>query len=73
MRRKTREVKIGGIAIGGENPVAVQSMLNVPVEDIPGNVVQAKRLEAEGCQIIRVTVPTPADAAVVRALKARCV
>ena len=70
MRRKTREVKIGGIAIGGENPVAVQSMLNVPVEDIPGNVAQAKRLEAEGCQIIRVTVPTPADAAVVRALKA---
>ena len=44
-------------------------MLNVPVRDIAGNVAQAKRLEAEGCQIIRVTVPSPEDAAVVAALK----
>ena len=69
MRKQTKEVRIGSLAIGGNNPVAVQSMLNVPIADIAGNVAQAKRLEAEGCQIVRVTVPTPADAAVVTALK----
>ena len=69
MRKLRREVKIGSLRIGGENPIAVQSMLNVPVKDIAGNVAQAKRLEQAGCQIIRVTVPTPADAAVVTAIK----
>ncbi len=69
MRRQTKVVRIGSISIGGDNPVAVQSMLNVPIADVAGNVAQARRLEAEGCQIVRVTVPTPADAVVVRALK----
>lgn len=69
MRKLRREVKIGSLRIGGENPIAVQSMLNVPVKDIAGNVAQAKRLEAAGCQIIRVTVPSPDDAAVVSAIK----
>lgn len=69
MRQMTREVKIGTLAIGGTNPVAVQSMLNVPIADVAGNVAQAKRLEAEGCQIARVTVPSPSDAAVITALK----
>lgn len=69
MRRQTKVVRIGSLAIGGDNPIAVQSMLNVPIADIEGNVAQARRLEAEGCQIVRVTVPTPADAVVVRALK----
>lgn len=69
MRKLTKEVKIGKLAIGGNNPVAVQSMLNVPVDDVAGNVAQAKRLAAEGCQIIRVTVPTPEDARLVAALK----
>ena len=50
-------------------PIAVQTMLNVPVKDIAGNVEQAKRVAKAGCQIVRVTVPTPADAAVVSAIK----
>ena len=62
MRQLKREVKIGNVTIGGKNPVAVQTMLNVPVEDIEGNVAQAKRCEAAGCQILRVTCPSPADA-----------
>ena len=37
MRQLKREVKIGNVTIGGKNPVAVQTMLNVPVEDIEGN------------------------------------
>ena len=69
MRKLRREIKIGSLRIGGNNPIAVQSMLNVPVKDIAGNVAQAKRLEAAGCQIIRVTVPTAEDAAVVSAIK----
>ena len=68
-RKMTKEVKIGTIAIGGGNPVAVQSMLNIPIADIAGNVAQAKRLEAEGCQIARVTVPSAQDAVVISALK----
>ena len=69
MRKKTRVVKIGNMAIGGDCPIAVQSMLNVPVSDVQGNVEQAKRLESAGCQLIRVTVPTAQDAGIVAALK----
>lgn len=69
IRQRKREVKIGGITIGGNHPIAVQTMLNVPVEDIAGNVEQAKRCEAAGCQILRVTCPTPKDAACIAAVK----
>ena len=55
MRQLKREVKIGNVTIGGKNPIAVQTMLNVPVVDIEGNVAQAKRCEAAGCQNLRVT------------------
>ena len=68
-RQLKKEVKIGSIKIGGTNPIAVQTMLNVPVKDIAGNVAQAKRVAAAGCQIVRVTVPSPSDAAVVAAIK----
>ena len=68
-RQLKREVKIGNITIGGNHPIAVQTMLNVPVKDIAGNVAQAQRVAKAGCQIVRVTVPTPEDAAVVSAIK----
>ena len=44
-----KEVKIGNIAIGGSNPVAIQSMISVPSTDIEGSVRQAKELEYAGC------------------------
>ena len=69
-RKVKRTVRIGNITIGGNNPIAVQTMLNIPVEDIAGNVAQARRVAAAGCQIVRVTVPTPADAAAVSAISA---
>ena len=69
MRQLKREVKIGNVTIGGNHPIAVQTMLNVPVEDIAGNVVQAKRCEAAGCQILRVTCPSAADAKCIEAVK----
>ena len=50
MRQKKREVKIGNVTIGGNNPIAVQTMLNVPVEDIEGNVAQAKRCEGRAAR-----------------------
>jgi (E)-4-hydroxy-3-methylbut-2-enyl-diphosphate synthase len=53
----TKQVKIGNKVIGGGSPVLVQSMLNVISTDIEGNVAQAKRIEAAGCDIVRVSVP----------------
>ena len=65
----TKKVKIGNIAIGGGEPVAVQSMLNVIASNVEGNVEQAKRLESAGCEIIRVSVPTLDDVKLISALK----
>lgn len=56
-RRKSKEVKIGNITIGGNNPVAVQSMLNTPAIDADACVEQALRLQNAGCEIIRTAVP----------------
>lgn len=65
----SRTVKIGGISIGGGNPIAVQSMLNVPAQDLVGNAAQAKRLEQAGCEIMRVAVPDLEAVALVEAIK----
>lgn len=56
-RRKSREIRIGNIAIGGNNPIAVQSMLNTPAGDADACVEQALRLQNAGCEIIRTAVP----------------
>ncbi len=69
MRQLKKEVKIGNITIGGNHPVAVQTMLNVPAPDVAGNVAQAKQVEAAGCQILRVSVPTLEDVRLVEAIK----
>lgn len=69
MRKTKNVVKIGDMRIGGNNPVLVQSMLNIPFHDVEGNVAQAKRLENVGCQVLRVTVPTAEDARLITALK----
>ena len=69
MRHIKRELKIGNTAIGGNNPVLVQSMLNIRSSDIEGNVKQAVELEKAGCQIVRVSVPTLDDVKLVEAIK----
>ena len=69
MRHIKRELKIGNTAIGGNNPVLVQSMLNVKSGDVAGNVQQAVELEKAGCQIVRVSVPTVEDVRLVEAIK----
>ncbi len=67
--KETRKVKAGNLEIGGGSPVSVQSMLSVPVHDIKGNVEQALRLQAAGCDIVRVTVPDKEALKTVEALK----
>lgn len=57
VRRKCKEVAVGNIRIGGNAPISVQSMLNVPAEDIEKSISQAKELENAGCDIIRLAVP----------------
>lgn len=69
MRRKTKEVRIGSIKIGGDNPIAVQSMLNTPASDPEACVKQAKQLEKAGCEIIRTAVPNLDCVKTVYALK----
>ena len=56
-RRISRKVKAGNVEIGGDSKITVQSMLNVPAEDVEGNVRQAIELEKAGCEIVRLTVP----------------
>lgn len=58
LREKTKVIRIGGTAIGGNNPIAVQSMCNTKTEDVKATVAQIHALEAAGCDIIRVAVPT---------------
>ncbi len=68
-REQTKEIKIGGVAIGRGNPIAIQSMTNTPTEDVAATVAQIKRLEKAGCEIIRCTVPTPEAAAAIKEIK----
>lgn len=63
-----KTVKAGGLTFGNGR-IYVQSMLNVPAENIPDSVKQARELEAAGCEIIRVAVPRVEDAALISALK----
>ena len=68
-RRKTRTVRIGNVAIGGENPVAVQSMTNTKTEDAEATIRQIRRLEEAGCEIVRATVPTLEAAEAIAVIK----
>jgi (E)-4-hydroxy-3-methylbut-2-enyl-diphosphate synthase len=64
-RRISKQIKIGGVAIGGGAPVVVQSMTKTDTRDVKATVRQIKQLEEVGCEIVRVAVP---DAAAARAL-----
>ncbi|MBU1035761.1 flavodoxin-dependent (E)-4-hydroxy-3-methylbut-2-enyl-diphosphate synthase [bacterium] len=57
MRRKTRSVKVGNLEIGGNAPISVQSMTNTDTKNISDTVSQIKRMEKEGCELVRVAVP----------------
>jgi (E)-4-hydroxy-3-methylbut-2-enyl-diphosphate synthase len=55
-RRKTRQIVVGGIKIGGDAPISVQTMTKTKTDDIPGTVGQIKAAAEAGCDIVRVTV-----------------
>ncbi len=68
-RRRSRLVHVGKREIGGNAPIAVQSMLNVPAEDLQGNVRQAQELYEAGCDILRVAVPNREAVRLIPAIK----
>lgn len=70
-RKKTREVKVGTLKIGGDNPIVVQSMANSDTRDVEATVAQIKRLEAAGCELIRVAVPDIVAAKAIKEIKAQ--
>ena len=69
MRRMSKAVKAGSVPIGGGADISVQSMLNVPANDIEGNVRQAVALETAGCEIIRAAIPNMDAVSLIPAIK----
>ncbi len=67
----TKEVKIGNTVIGGENPIAIQSMISVPSTDIEKSVAQAVELEKVGCEILRAAIPDMEAVRLIPAIKER--
>ena len=67
--KNTHVVNIGGVMIGGGNPIAVQSMTNVPTSDTERVVSQINALEKSGCDIVRFSVPDEESAAAIEKIK----
>lgn len=64
-RRRSRQIRVGDVAVGGDAPITVQSMTNTPTGDVAATVAQIRRLEAAGCEIVRVAVPDETAAAAI--------
>jgi (E)-4-hydroxy-3-methylbut-2-enyl-diphosphate synthase len=62
-RRRSRQLMVGGVPVGGDAPVSVQSMTTTPTTDVDATLQQIAELTAAGCQIVRVAVPSADDAA----------
>jgi (E)-4-hydroxy-3-methylbut-2-enyl-diphosphate synthase len=70
-RRKTKQIRIGTVPIGGDAPITVQSMTNTDTRQVEETVAQIKRLEAAGCELIRVAVVDMEAAFAIRAIRDR--
>ena len=68
-RKPTRRIQVGTVPVGGDAPIAVQSMTNTRTDDVAATVSQIAALTAAGCEIIRVAVPDPAAAEAITAIK----
>ena len=68
-RRKTRQIQVGSVKIGGDAPVSVQSMCSTDTRDVAATVAQIHQLEAAGCELIRVAVPDEEAAQVLPQIK----
>jgi len=69
MRRKTKEVKVGNVKIGSNNPIAIQSMTTTDTTNIKATIDQIHELEEIGCEIVRVSAPTMEAANALREIK----
>ena len=69
IRRKSRKITVGSIAIGGDSPIAIQSMTNTDTHDKNATIEQIKLLAERGCDIVRITVPDIAAADTIYAIK----
>ena len=58
VRRKSRQIMVGNVPVGGDAPISVQSMTNTETTDVAATVAQIKRLEEAGVDIVRVSVPS---------------
>jgi (E)-4-hydroxy-3-methylbut-2-enyl-diphosphate synthase len=68
-RRKTRQVRVGNVKIGGNAPVSIQSMTTTDTSNVRATIAQIKQLEKAGCEIVRVAIKDLEDAAAVKAIK----
>jgi len=68
-RKKTRMIQVGNVKVGGSAPISVQSMTKTFTQDISSTVSQIKRLEAAGCEIIRLAVPDSEAAGAISSIK----
>lgn len=71
-RRITKKINIGSVAIGGEEPVAVQSMCSTDTRDVEATLSQLEALRQAGCDIVRLAVPDAAAAAVLPEIRMHC-
>ena len=67
----TKQITVGGVALGGGAPVTIQSMCNTKTEDAAATAAQIRALEDAGCEIVRVTVPTMEAARAISTIKER--
>ncbi len=69
LRRKSRQIMIGNVPIGGDAPVSVQSMTNTDTRDVQSTVAQIEHLASVGCELVRVAVPDDTAAAALKDIK----
>ncbi|MBT3793406.1 MAG: flavodoxin-dependent (E)-4-hydroxy-3-methylbut-2-enyl-diphosphate synthase [Rhodospirillales bacterium] len=67
-RRKTRQVHVGSVAVGGDAPISVQSMTNTATTDIEATIAQVRQLEAAGADIVRISCPDEESSAALGAI-----
>jgi (E)-4-hydroxy-3-methylbut-2-enyl-diphosphate synthase len=70
-RRETRQIRIGDVSIGGRAPITVQSMTKTDTRDVRATSGQIRRLEAAGCEIVRLAVPDREAASALKAIKGK--
>lgn len=69
MTKNSKVVDVGGVKMGGDNPVRIQSMTNTKTEDVKATVAQILRLEEAGCELVRCTVPIMEAACALKEIK----